>query len=44
MHSKGKVSMYKPGERPANLVTSQVSVEGDTSTEESDYIQTSTKK
>jgi len=29
MHSNEKVSMYKPGQRPDNLVKAQISVEGD---------------
>ena len=43
MHSKGKVSMYKPGDRPGNLVNAQSSVEGDTSVETTeDLVQTNT--
>jgi hypothetical protein len=37
MHSNEKVSMYKPGNRPDNLVKAQISVEGDmTATESGD--------
>jgi len=43
MHSKGKVSMYKPGDRPENLVNAMASVEGDTSSETTeDLVQTQT--
>ena len=45
MHSKDKVSMYKPGDRPENLVNAMASVEGDTSSETTEdlvQIQTTT--
>ena len=43
MHSKDKVSMYKPGDRPENLVNAMASVEGDTSSETTeDLVQTQT--
>ena len=35
MHSNEKVSMYKPGDRPDNLVKAQISVEGDVRAPES---------
>jgi len=48
MHSNGKVSMYKPGSRPDNLVKTQTSVEGDIAVTEDkekteDLVQTKSK-
>merc|ERR1711881_14975 len=43
IHSKGKVSMYKPGERPVDLVKTEISEEGTEQAEEKTETKTETK-